>query len=99
MPPGGVPTLLPSPSIASGCLPGATISRLSAPRTQCGTLTGSSRTSRPSRRISFAAHLMAASRFSEPLSRWPKVSPSSASRSQANDVDVPSAISRRAGSR
>ena len=39
--------------------------------------------SRPSRFICSAAHLMAASRFSEPLSRWPKVSPSSASRCQA----------------
>ena len=75
MPSGGVPMLFPRPSIASGWRPGAMISRLSAPRTQWGTLTGSRRTfSRPSWRIWSAAHLMAASKFSEPLSRPERVS-------------------------
>jgi hypothetical protein len=96
----GVPTLLPSPSIASEWRRGATISALSWPRTQCGTLTGSRRTfSKPSFFISAAAQRIAASSDSEPLSRWPKVSVNSASRSHANRVDSDSAISRAAGSR
>ena len=41
---------------------------------------------------------MAASRFSEPLSRWPKVSLSSARRSQAKREARDSSIRRRAGS-
>ena len=84
-PSAGVPTLLPRPSITSAWRRGATISRLSWPRTQCGTLTGSLRTfSRPSFFICATAQSIAPSSACEPLSRWPKVSPSSASRCQAN---------------
>ena len=76
MPAAGVPTLLPRPSMTSGCGRGPAISRLSGPRTQCGTFTGSVCTfSRPSRFISSTAQRIAASRFCEPLRRWPKVSP------------------------
>jgi hypothetical protein len=41
IPCGGVPTLLPSPSIAMGRRAGSTISTLSRPRTHLGTITGS----------------------------------------------------------
>ena len=84
MPSGGVPMLFPRPSIASGWRPGAMISRLSAPRTPVEHLD----------RIeadvleAVPAHLVGRPldggvEFSEPLSRLPKVSPSSARRSQA----------------
>ena len=71
----GVPTLPPSPSIASGAARGLTSSADSAPRTQCGTITGSPRTfSSPSAFMKSRIQSIAASRLAEPLSRWPKVS-------------------------
>ena len=84
-PSGGVPTLLPSPSITRSWTRGDDDLRDSrVPRTQCGTFTGSLRTfSRPSFFICSTAQSMASSSACDPLSRWPNVSPSSASRSQA----------------
>ena len=97
MPSGGVPTLLPRPSIDQRMPVAARRSpALSRPRTQCGTLTGSVCTfSRPSFFISLDGPLdRGVERSREPLRRWPNVSPSTASRSQANDVEIASAISR-----
>ena len=77
----GVATLPPSPSIASLAARGFTSSADSAPRTQCGTITGWPRTfSRPSAFIRSSTQSIAASRLPEPLSRWPKVSTSRPSR-------------------
>ncbi|MNC85248.1 hypothetical protein D3C83_08380 [compost metagenome] len=72
MPPAGVATVPPRPRISTSWLGGSTISALSRPRTQRGTITGSVRTfSRPSAFIAATAHAMAPSRFSEPLNLAP----------------------------
>ena len=71
-PPGGVATVPPSPSIAIGWRGGSTISALSWPRIQRGTITRSVRTfSRPSAFIVSTAQAIARVRFSEPLRRLP----------------------------
>jgi hypothetical protein len=100
MPSGGVPTLLPRPSMTSPPGNGETSSALSRPRTQCGTFTGSRRTfSRPSFFISSAAQRMAASSDSDPESRWPKVSVISRRRSQALPSARAAVKTREAASR
>ena len=86
--------------MASECRGGLTISALSRPRTQRGTITGSVRTfSRPSRFIVSAAQAIARSRFSDPLSRLPCVSVSSARRRQAKSSAVAAWIRRVLASR
>ena len=60
MPPFGVATVPPSPSTTQRARwIGATIAAASAPRTQCGTITFSVWTSRPSAVIACAAHAIA----------------------------------------
>ena len=81
MPPAGVPTLPPRPSIRSGARRGSISSADSAPRTQCGTITGSVCTlSKPSFLSCASSQSIARSSEAEPLSRWPCVSTSSANR-------------------
>jgi hypothetical protein len=64
--------LPPSPSIGMTCRGGSTISRLSLPRTQRGTITFSVWTlSRPSVFMASTAHAMARFRLSDPDSRLP----------------------------
>ena len=78
-------TVPPSPSIATSWRGGSTISALSRPRTQCGTITGSVCTfSRPSAFIFSADHAIARARLSDPESRAPCRSVNSASRRHAN---------------
>ena len=75
IPPGGVPTLLPIPSITNSSRRGSTSVTDSSPRTQCGTITGSPRTfSSPSASIWSSIQSMERSSDSLPLRRWPKVS-------------------------
>ena len=75
MPFRGVPTLMPSPSMASFARRGFTSSADSSPRTQCGTMTGSPRTfCKPSSFIVSRIQSIAASRLAEPLMRLPNVS-------------------------
>ena len=72
MPPGGVATVPPRPSIAIGCRGGSTISALSTPRTHFGTITRSVRTlSRPSAFIASAAQATARAMFSDHAGRAP----------------------------
>jgi hypothetical protein len=100
MPPADVPTLPPRPSIASGLRRGDTSSADSAPRTQCGTITASPRTfSSPSARIFASVQSIACSSASEPLSRLPKVSVSSAMRFHAALSFVAASINRSAAAR
>jgi hypothetical protein len=81
MPSGGVPTLIPSPSMLSGATRGDVSVADSSPRTQCGTIAGSPCTlSSPSFRISPRIQSIARSSDADPLKRWPKVSVSVASR-------------------
>src|SRR5215510_1683798 len=76
------------------------ISALSRPRVHFGTMTFSVWTlSRPSFFIVSAAHAIARDRFSEPLSRLPYVSVSSASRCHAKSSAVAALIRRVAVSR
>ena len=99
-PSAGVPTLPPRPSTTRSPPAGSTRSRLSRPRTQCGTSTGSRRTfSSPSAFMPASAQRRAASSCGDPLRRWPKVSVSSASRSQARPSFRAAAIRRSAVSR
>src|SRR5215218_5218139 len=100
MPPSGVPTLLPRPSMTSLFGYGDTISSDSRPRTQRGTFTGSARTfSSPSSRIVRTAHAMASSSACEPLKRCPNVSVSSARRFHAKLSASAAPIRRAARSR
>ena len=86
--------------MTSGIGRGEVSSTLSRPRIQCGTFTGSVWTlSSPSFFISATAHPIASSNACDPLRRLPNVSPISASRSQANELDRASPTSRAAGSR
>jgi hypothetical protein len=72
MPSGGVPTLPPSPSMATGASTGSTRRADSWPRTQLGTFTSGVWTfESPSRRISPAAHSIAFVNAGEPSMRWP----------------------------
>ena len=72
IPPAESPTLIPNPSMCSGLFSGAVNRADSAPRTQCGTLTGIVRTLlNPSRFMVSSAHAMARGRESDPLSRLP----------------------------
>ena len=67
-----MPTLKPNPSIGSALSIGLTIAALSAPRTQCGTITvGVDTFTSPSRFISAEAQLIALSSPGDPLTRLP----------------------------
>ena len=95
MPPGGVPTLPPKPSIGRRSRRGDSISTDSVPRSQRGTTTGSPWTfSNPSRRIRSRIQSTADSRAGDALGRAPKVSHSSAKRSQPSR-EAPMADTRR----
>jgi hypothetical protein len=72
IPPGGVPTLIPSPSIRIARSCGASICSDSAPRTHFGTFTGITRTLlNPAAFICSADHAIAFSSPGDPLNRFP----------------------------
>ena len=72
MPPGGVPMLMPRPSMCSGFSRGVSRRADSLPRTQCGTLVGMIRTLlNPAAFICSADQATARSSDAEPLSRLP----------------------------
>ena len=100
IPPAGVPTLPPSPSIASGFRRGVISSADSAPRTQWLTIARSPRTfSSPSARIRDSVQSIACSSAVEPAMREPKVSVSSAMRFQAALSRIAASIRRSAAVR
>ena len=100
IPPAGVPTLPPSPSIASGFRRGVTSSADSAPRSQWRTITGSPRTfSSPSARMRSSVQSIARSSDADPLSRCPNVSVSSAMRFHAALSRIAASIRRSAAAR